>query len=82
MILLSEHCTLTDMQLERKSQERIDEKWKALEKRAKKEARKGGEGFVPPQKRPEATFVASLIDGFVKASLMNYRSSISGAYAE
>lgn len=60
-------CT-TSVQLERKSQERVDEKWKALEKRGKKEAKKGGEGFVAPQLRPEATFVACLIDEFVKVT--------------
>jgi hypothetical protein len=47
-------------------QERIDEKWKALEKRGKKEAKKGGEGYIPQEDRPEANFVASLVDEFVK----------------
>jgi len=47
-------------------QERIDEKWKALEKRGKKEEKKGGEGYIPQEDRPEAKFVASLVDEFVK----------------
>ena len=52
------------LQLERHAEERLDEKWRALEKRAKKEAKK--EGYVPPQERPEASFIASLVDEFVE----------------
>ena len=61
-----ERLTPLSLQLERASQERIEEKWKALEKREKKEAKKGGPDFVPAAERPEATFVASLVDNFVE----------------
>ena len=54
------------LQLERHAEERLDEKWRALEKRAKKEAKK--EGYVPPQERPEASFIASLVEEFVEVS--------------
>ena len=54
------------MQLERSSHSRIDDKWKTLEKKAKREAKKVGEGFLPPEQRPESKFVASLIDEFVE----------------
>ncbi len=59
------------MQVERSSQGRIDEKWRTLEKKAKREAKKMGESFVPPEQRPEAKFVASLIDEFVKVGIFS-----------
>lgn len=65
-VALAVSCLLTHVQLERKAQARIDEKWKALERKAKKEAKKLGDAFVPPQQRPEASFIAALVDQFVR----------------
>ena len=54
------------MQLERHSQERIDKRWRALEKREKKEAKEAPETFIPVAQRPEATFIASFVDTFLE----------------
>lgn len=61
-------CTVL-LQLERHFEPRLDEKWKSQEKKAKREAKKAAEAgtqFVPQQDRPEATFVASLVDLFLE----------------
>ena len=67
------------LQLERKSQARIDEKWRALDKKAKREAKKMGDTYVPPEQRPEAAFVASLIDEFIKVQRLSARLVYSAA---
>ena len=54
------------MQVERHAQERIDEKWRRLEKRERKEAKDNAESFIPMADRPEATFIGALIDSFLE----------------
>lgn len=54
------------LQLERHTQERIDKRWRALEKKEKKEAKEAPDTFIPMAQRPEATFIANLIDTFLE----------------
>ena len=57
------------VQLERHLNDSINKRWKRLLKNNKEEeekAKASGTDFVPQEQRPEAAFVASLVDEFVE----------------